>query len=606
MPLVCSLMHRSDAVFAGLAGLPGASHVGGKWASVKWANAAFAQFAHAAAPAAAAALWQGALIALALLLCLRFALRVSAAHRFAVWAAGFAVAALLPLLALLEHSGSAAAPLGAVAARPWLQLDSRWGFAIAALWLAASTARTAELGFHLLRLRRLRQAATPVEADGRLRSLLAVAMPERRVEICTTRDLDRPNVIGFFAPRILIPDWLYARLTPGELEQVVLHEAEHLRRRDDWTNLLQKLSLVVFPLNPALAWMERRLCREREMACDEGVVQRTQAPRTYAACLASIAERGLQRREFERREFLRRAQALSLGVFDRRPELVHRVDSILRRRRALHPLAAGALVGVMACGLGLGAFELSRSPQLVAFVAATRPHGEAPDEQAAVLALRGAEIQGSTRAPGVVRVSYARTSKTYSRTSKPGPAADDLVFRPSRPFRAIETAAILPTIRSAAVTPFAARTLRRDSDDSSPGVTKTAMTDADAVPREVRVNAEAPTPAELAAQDQETQSQEFIVLTAWEEVVTSAPQASASTTRTIADYDTGADTQAQSDAATGGPGAAEITVTRLILLVYRASAGPTSGLPGAQRASATGSHSHQPAAPYSGWLFFQL
>ncbi len=52
----------------------------------------------------------------------------------------------------------------------------------------------------------------------------------------------------------------------------------------------------LFPLNPALAWMERRLCREREMACDEGVVRSTQAPRAYAACLASLAERRLERR----------------------------------------------------------------------------------------------------------------------------------------------------------------------------------------------------------------------------------------------------------------------------------------------------------------------
>ncbi len=112
-------------------------------------------------------------------------------------------------------------------------------------------------------------------------------------QVCTTTELDRPSVIGFFAPRILIPEWLYARLTREELEHVILHESEHLRRYDDWINLAQKLCLVVFPLNPALAWMERRLCREREMACDDGVVRATQAPRAYAACLASLAERGL-------------------------------------------------------------------------------------------------------------------------------------------------------------------------------------------------------------------------------------------------------------------------------------------------------------------------
>ncbi len=433
------LMQIADSVLAGLA---------------ESVRAAFAGFAHAAAPAAVAALWQDALVALALVLCLRLVLRISAAHRFAAWAAGFAVAALLPFLPFLEHSGTviAATQAGGVTARPWLQLDSRWGFAIAALWLAASTLRAAELVFHLLRLRRLWRGATPIEMDGNLHSLLA-GLPGRPIGICTTPDLDRPSVIGFFAPRILIPEWLYSRLTPGELQQVILHEAEHLRRRDDWTNLLQKLALVLFPLNPALAWMERRLCREREMACDEGVVQRTQAPRTYAACLTALAERGLQRREFERREFLRRAQALSLGVFERRPELVHRVDSILRRRRALHPLAAGALVGMVGCGLLVGAVELSRSPQLVAFVAAPKP-----DAQMADLAPQ------QTDAPRLARISD-------DRMSEPGPTGANAVFHPSRDYRAIETKSIVPATRSAAGPPVAARSPRSNE------TAETAMTD---------------------------------------------------------------------------------------------------------------------------------
>ncbi|MGB7267541.1 MAG: M56 family metallopeptidase, partial [Terracidiphilus sp.] len=220
---------------------------------------AFAAFAQAAAPAAVTALWQGALIAVALVLCLRFAPRVSAAHRFAVWAAAFAVVAALPLLPVFAHSLSAsvaqAQPLRAVAAKPWFQLDSRWGFIVAALWLAASGLRAADLAFHSLRLRKLWKSATPVQVDASLHDLLAAASPRRRsVQICTTSELDRPSVIGFLAPRILIPDWLLARLTPGELEHVIQHEAEHLRRRDDWTNLLQKISLVLLPLNPALVW----------------------------------------------------------------------------------------------------------------------------------------------------------------------------------------------------------------------------------------------------------------------------------------------------------------------------------------------------------------
>ncbi len=539
------LMNMADAIVAGLAGSGSAS------------VAAFAAFAQAAAPVAVAALWQGAAVAVALVLCLRLAPRVSAAHRFAAWAAGFSVVAGLPFLPLLAHSGdaSAATMVGEAAARPWLELDSRWGFTIAALWLAASGFRAAELAMHSLRLRRLWKGATPVEADASLRSLLASVSSARPIEICTTRELNRPSVIGFLAPRILVPDWLYSRLTPGELEQVVLHEAEHLRRRDDWTNLLQKLLLVLFPLNPALAWMERQLCREREMACDEGVVRHTQAPRAYAACLTTLAERGLQRREL-----LPRAQALSLGAFERRPELVHRVHSILRRKQALHPLAAGVLVGVVGCGLVVGSVELARSPQLVAFVAAPKL-----DAQTAMLA------------------PQAGTA---------GVAETDAVFHPSTQFRAIETKAVVSANRGVAVR--SAAPMRRSEESPAAPTTEEASSHTVAARAEL-VKAVEPTSAAAAAQ-----SQGFVVLAAWVEVQTSSPK-----TRAVADYETGESAPKQTGAATSQPKpnrGAQITVTRMILLVC-----PAGSAAGSQPApTAFDARRHAASSIDSGWLVFQL
>jgi len=246
----------------------------GAHAALASAGGWLAGFAQTAAPVAVAALWQGAAIALVLWVCLRLTPRITSAQRFAVWTAAFAAVVGLQFLPWFARGTVAAiaanALLGGSDPAPWFRIDERWAFAIAALWLVASLARAASLAIHSLRLRRLWNSASPVAADANLCALLAAASPARRpVELCTTRELDRPSVIGFFAPRILIPEWLFARLTPGELEQVILHEAEHLRRRDDWTNLFQKLGLVLFPLNPALAWIEGRLCREREMACDE-------------------------------------------------------------------------------------------------------------------------------------------------------------------------------------------------------------------------------------------------------------------------------------------------------------------------------------------------
>ena len=110
------------------------------------------------------------------------------------------------------------------------------------------------------------------------------------------------------------------RLTTAEFGQIVLHEVGHLRRGDDWINLLQKLSLVVVPLNPVLIWIERRLCLERELACDDDVLRLTKAPKAYATCLTNLAEQRLGRR----------AAALSLGAWEKRSELARRVHSILR------------------------------------------------------------------------------------------------------------------------------------------------------------------------------------------------------------------------------------------------------------------------------------
>jgi len=535
--------------------------------------AAFAAFSQAAAPAAVAALWQGATVAVALVLSLRLAPRVSAAHRFTVWAAGFAVVASLPFLPLMVHVTTPAVVLGSPAvgagANSWLEWDSRWGLTIAALWLTASAFRGAQFLLHTLRLRMLWKTATPIQ-NGALAASLAAAVKTRHpIEVCTTRHLDRPSVIGFFVPRVLIPEWLLGRLSAQELEQVVLHEAEHLRRRDDWSNLLQKLSLVLFPLNPALAWMERRLCREREMACDEGVVRRTQAPRAYAACLASLAERGLTRR----------AEALSLGAFERRPELVRRVHCVLRRQRALHPLAARALMSVVGCGLLLASVEMARCPQTVAFVTSSKPHAQARSSAPAQ-----SESEGNIRTSDVL----------------PRPSSE--VARNASGFHAVEAKAVLTTNRGAEAPALSAR----HSPEHLAGAAQqeVALRDSNARgPRPVLLKAEIPGSGETPAA--ETQ---YVVVAAWERVETSSHRV-----RAFADYDAGTQDPgrvgaANNDKSDDAP--SRVTVVRMVLAVYPIPAAPavTSGAQRASAPKASRSNSELSAAPVpeSGWLVLQL
>ena len=219
----------------------------------------------------------------------------------------------------------------------------------------------------------------------------------RRAEVCVSDEVDRPSVIGFFAPKILIPSWLLEKLTKDELRQIVLHEAGHLGRADDWMNLVQKIALVVFPLNPALAWVERRLCFERELACDERVLGAggADAPRTYAACLVTLAEHRLGRR---------RGMALSLGALGRESELGQRVRRILAGGGRMRAAQARLVLGGAMLGLAVGAVELERCPQMVAF-SGIRDQGTGIRERAGV-AQNAALVRGGMKGFGMEAVVF--------------------------------------------------------------------------------------------------------------------------------------------------------------------------------------------------------
>jgi BlaR1 peptidase M56 len=296
-------------------------------------------------------LWQGVVLAAGVGICLRLVPRATAAVRFAIWTAVFAVLAVLPLLHAYSFSLNSESGVSGHAAV--VHVDVRWSFAIAALWLMASLVRGVKLAMSAVRLREIWKRAVPVQGCDEILS----AAGFRGVELCTSKDVDRPSVIGFFSPRILIPEELFARLTTEEFGQIVLHEVGHLRRGDDWINLLQKLSLVVVPLNPVLMWIERRLCLERELACDDDVLRLTKAPKAYATCLTNLAEHRLGRR----------AAALSLGAWEKRSELARRVHSILRGGQGMGRTQARVVMGALVLGLLGGSSELARCPQLVSF-----------------------------------------------------------------------------------------------------------------------------------------------------------------------------------------------------------------------------------------------
>lgn len=286
------------------------------------------------------AVWQSLLLVLLLAGVFRLLPGISAAVRSVLWSVVF-------VLGIAFHFTSPHAAPAAHHASPV------WALAITSVWVVLSLLRAGQLIVGAVGLRSLRRRATPVRAG------LSIGRQRRPALLCTSTEVDRPSVIGFFRPRVVLPPELYASLQPAELEQVLLHETGHLRRADDWTNLLQKLALVLFPLNPVLLWVERRLCRERELACDDSVLAVTEAPKAYARCLLSLAEQVQSKRGF----------LLALGAWQRRSELAIRIQRMLSRpaTKLTRPQAAG-LTATAVLAMAGAIHTLSTAPQLLSFM----------------------------------------------------------------------------------------------------------------------------------------------------------------------------------------------------------------------------------------------
>jgi hypothetical protein len=159
---------------------------------------------------------------------------------------------------------------------------------------------------------------------------------------------------------ILIPAALVATLDRDDLARIVLHESAHLQRYDDCINALEQIVCAVQFFQPALYLARRRIDFEREVACDDRVLEDSGDPLRYAECLARIVQRQVRGRQV----------AVVPGFVLRRAQVVARVRRIVDRSRDASPhLRFGALVlggAVLASTLGIARLQVP----LVAPVAA--------------------------------------------------------------------------------------------------------------------------------------------------------------------------------------------------------------------------------------------
>ena len=283
--------------------------------------------------------------------------RRNASTRFAVWFAALLGIVTLPWIGVVK-TGSATAAAAPVHSA--VTLPASWAMGILAVWAALAGIALLRLAVGLAHLRKVRRESRELKVEDLsplVRATLEEFQSTRAVKLAVSDELQVPTAMGFFKPLVVLPGWAVSELSAEEMNSILIHELAHLRRRDDWTNLAQKLVHAVLFFHPAVWWVEKQLSLEREMACDDFVLSQTSDPRAYAECLVAVAEKS----------FMRRGLALAQAAVGRLRQTTLRVTRILDGNRRGAVRVWKPAVGLLAVSSMCVAAGLAHAPELVAF-----------------------------------------------------------------------------------------------------------------------------------------------------------------------------------------------------------------------------------------------
>ncbi len=102
----------------------------------------------------------------------------------------------------------------------------------------------------------------------RLKKQVSVSL-RYRDNIYYCDNIETPFILGTIRPKIYIPSCL----EEGQIENVIMHENAHLKRKDHWWKPLGFLILAFYWFNPLIWVAYILLCRDIEKACDEKVIK---------------------------------------------------------------------------------------------------------------------------------------------------------------------------------------------------------------------------------------------------------------------------------------------------------------------------------------------
>ena len=275
----------------------------------------------AVAPAAGNHLWQSTLVAVAAGL-LTLTLRKNQARvRYGLWLAA-SLKFLIPFSVLVgigSRLGWHQAPSGttdalyfamdqlgqpftqlaapaiphATQAAPTLGLIHSLPVFLSAVWLCGFLAILFVWCARWRRMSTAMREARPVR-EGRevntLRRLESQGGIRKQIEMLLSRASTEPGIFGIARPVLVWPVGISARLEDKHVEAILAHEVWHVRRRDNLAAAVHMLVEAIFWFHPIVWWMGKRLVEEREIACDEEVLELGSERQVYAEGILKVCE----------------------------------------------------------------------------------------------------------------------------------------------------------------------------------------------------------------------------------------------------------------------------------------------------------------------------
>ncbi|HLA59103.1 MAG TPA: M56 family metallopeptidase [Puia sp.] len=164
-----------------------------------------------------------------------------------------------------------------------------WISWLSVFYLVILTGRLIQYSFQYLRFRKNKNSKSPgpvyqAFAD-RYSKILGI---HRKVQVYCCTLAETAETSRFFKPIILLPVSIISQLSPQQIEAIMVHELYHIRRNDYLTNICMSCYRGIFFFNPFAHLFYKELARERELACDDGVLELGFTPDLYAETLFSL------------------------------------------------------------------------------------------------------------------------------------------------------------------------------------------------------------------------------------------------------------------------------------------------------------------------------